>query len=88
MDAQDRLDGARVELPVAPGQARGDPRRLRPALELDDVLLAPPAVHRDDRHEAAAGHEADDEQPPLELRHQAGRIGPGGAPGFPYTPSR
>jgi hypothetical protein len=73
--AEDRLDVGRVE-GGATCQLVGDPGRLRALLELTDVLLAPSAVHRDDSDEAAAGDEADEQQPPLEFRHVAGRIGP------------
>jgi hypothetical protein len=61
---------------VSTCQLVGDPGRLRALLELTDVLLAAAAVHRDDGDEAAAGDEADEQQPPLEFRHVAGRIGP------------
>jgi len=61
---------------VSTCQLVGDPGRLGALLELTDVLLAAAAVHRDDGDEAAAGDEADEQQPPLEFRHVAGRIGP------------
>ena len=64
-----------IEPRAAAREPLGDPGRLRPPLELADVLLAPPPVHRHDRDEAAAGDEPDEQQPPLEFRHQAGRIG-------------
>ena len=66
---------ARVEARVDGGEPLGDPGRLGAPLEVGQVLLATPPVHGHDRHEAAAGHEADEQQPPLEFRHQAGRIG-------------
>jgi len=78
MCAQDRLDGRSVgpAAPVPAGELVGDPGGLGPLLELADVLLPPPALHRHDCDEATAGDEADEQQPPLELRHVAGRIGP------------
>jgi hypothetical protein len=74
--AKDALDEIRIERPAAArGQPVGDPRRLGALLELADILLAPAALHRHDRDEAPAGDEADEQQPPLEFRHVAGRIG-------------
>lgn len=75
MDAQDGLDRSRIQGTIPGGELIGDPRRLGAALELVEVLLAPPPVHGNDRDEATAGHEADEQQPPLEFRHQGGRIG-------------
>jgi hypothetical protein len=74
MGAEHVLDGRGVG---AAGTAEliGDPGGLGALLELTDVLLAAPALHRHDRHEAPAGDEADEEEPPLEFRHVAGRIG-------------
>jgi hypothetical protein len=74
------LDDGRVR-PVprlaapACGELLGDPGGLGALLELADVLLAPPPLHRDDRDEASARHEPDEQEPPLEFRHVAGRIG-------------
>jgi len=75
--AEDCLDRRRVRAD-APGAARelvGDPGGLGPLFELADVLLPPPAFHRNDCDEAATRNEADDQQPPLEFGHVAGRIG-------------
>jgi len=69
VDAEDGLDGGGIQGSLAGGEPLGDPAGLGPLLELAHVLLAAPALHRNDRDEAAAGDEADDEQPPLELRH-------------------
>ena len=74
MRPQHSLDGRRIRAAAA-AELIGDPGGLGTFLELADVLLAPPAVHRHDCDEAAAGDEADDQQPPLEFRHVAGRIG-------------
>jgi hypothetical protein len=74
-------DGRAVDRVCGPCQALGDPVRLGGPLELVEVGLAALAVHRHDRDEAAAGDEADEQQPPLELRHQGGRIGRTAAPG-------
>jgi hypothetical protein len=52
-----------------------DPARLGALLELADVLLAAARVHRHHRHQAPAGDEAHEQEPPLEFRHVAGRIG-------------
>jgi len=71
---QDGLDGGRVG-PATTCQLVGDPGRLRALLQLADVLLAATALHRDHSDEAATGDEADEQQPPLKLRHVAGRIG-------------
>jgi hypothetical protein len=89
MEPQDGLDRGRVHPHLGAGEAIGDPGRLGPSLELDEILLAPPPVHRHDRDEPAARHEADEQQPPLEFRHQPGRIGPD-EPGLvpAYTPRR
>jgi hypothetical protein len=76
---QDRLDRARVDPTILAREPLRDPGRLGLALDLLEVLLAPPAVHRHDRDEAAARDQTDDEQPPLELRHQPGSIGRGPA---------
>jgi hypothetical protein len=73
MGTQDRLDGRGVD---AIGELVRDPGCLGALLELADVLLAAPAVHRHDRNETAAGNEPDEQQPPLEFGHVAGRIGP------------
>jgi hypothetical protein len=75
--AEDRLDVGRIDS-AASCQLVGDPGRLGALLKLADVLLAATAVHRDDSNEPAAGDEADEQQPPLEFRHVAGRIGPVG----------
>jgi hypothetical protein len=76
MGAQHVHDECRIDRPaVAAAQAVRDPRRLGPLLELAHVLLAAAAIHREDRDEAPAGDEADEQQPPLEFRHVAGRIG-------------
>jgi hypothetical protein len=81
---QDILDRCRVRAarhaPVVTSTSAGreligDPGGLGPLLQLADVLLASPAVHRDDRNEPAARHEPDEQQPPLEFGHVAGRIG-------------
>ena len=85
MQAQDRVDGRRVDPHVRAGELINDPGRLRAPFEADDVLLAPPAVHRDDGHQPAARDEAHEQQPPLELRHQGGRIGRGHRPGSRAT---
>jgi hypothetical protein len=69
-------------------QAIGDPRHLGPLLELGEVVVPAARVHLNDRDEAAPGHEPDDEQPPLELRHQGGRIGLRGVAGPAYTRPR
>jgi hypothetical protein len=74
MRAQDPLDRRRVGTPAA-GELVRDPGGLGALLKLADVLLAPLAVHRHDGDEAAAGDEADEQQPPLEFGHVAGRIG-------------
>jgi hypothetical protein len=75
------LDGRRIDGFAVPELIR-DPGGLRLALELADVLLAATAVHRHHRHETAASDQADDEQPPLEFRHVAGkdRAAPRSAP--------
>jgi hypothetical protein len=76
VEVEDAFD----DVSIGGGTARKpvcDPRRLAPTLKLAEVLLTSTAVHQDHRHEAAAGHEPDDQQPPLELRHQAERIGVG-----------
>ena len=77
MDPQYGLDRPRIQVTIPGREPIGDPRRLGAALDLVEVLLAPPPVHGNDRDEAAAGHEADEQQPPLEFRHQGGRIGLG-----------
>ena len=59
---------------AALGEARGDPVRLGRQLRLVDVLVAAGAVEEDGGHQAAAGHQADEEQPPLELGHQPGPV--------------
>ena len=89
MEPQDGLDRRAGRSDRPPGEPLDDPGRLGPSLELADVLLAPPAVHRHDRDEAAARNEPDEQQPPLEFRHQAGRIGPpAGLPRRAYTRPR
>ena len=80
MRAQDILDGPRIGTAwhlaaAALRKLLRDPRRLGALLEVADILLPAPPVHRHDKDEAPAGHEADEEQPPLEFRHVAGRIG-------------
>ncbi len=77
MRAEHRIHCHLVQRGVEACQLVGDPCRLGAALQLCEVLLAPPAIHRDDRDEAPAGDEPDDQQPPLEFGHVAGRIGPG-----------
>jgi len=77
---EDVLDDCRIgAVPrlAAParGELLGDPCGLGALLELADVLLAAPPLHRDNRDEAPARHEPDEQQPPLEFRHVAGRIG-------------
>ena len=63
---------SRVDPPATGGEPLADPGRLGRQLAVLDVLVVPCAIEVDDRHEAAAGHEAEQEQPPLELGHQAG----------------
>jgi hypothetical protein len=76
VSAEDVIDERRIErASAARREPVGNPCRLGALLELAHVLLAPAAFHRNHRHEAAAGHEADEQQPPLEFRHVAGRIG-------------
>lgn len=75
MDPQDGLDRAFVDVPVTRTEPRGDPVRLGPPLEVGEIFLATTTVRRYDRHETPARHEPNEEQPPLEFRHQAGRIG-------------
>ena len=58
-----------LRLPVA-GQAGGDPLGLGRQLRFVDVRIATGAVEEDDRNEPAAGHQPDEQQPPLELGHQ------------------
>jgi hypothetical protein len=70
------------------GQPIGDPADLGAPFELGQVLVATPGVHLNDRDQAAPGHEPDDQQPPLELSHQAGRIGVRRAAGPAYTRPR
>jgi len=71
---QDVLDGRgigtapRLATP-ARGELIGDPRGLGALLELADVLLPASPLHRDDRDEASARHEPDEQEPPLEFRH-------------------
>jgi hypothetical protein len=88
MEPQDGVDGLGVDSTARTGEPLRDPGRLGSPLELRDVLLAPPDVRRHDRDEAAPGHEPDDEQPPLEFRHLAGRIGRGARLGPAYTRPR
>ena len=88
MKPQDGLDGPGIDITTGSREPIGDPGRLGPPLQLRDVVLAPPTVRRHDRNEAAPGHEPDDEQPPLEFRHLAGRIGRGAPPGPAYTRPR
>ncbi|HEX3265236.1 MAG TPA: hypothetical protein VHR16_06165 [Candidatus Limnocylindrales bacterium] len=52
------------------GEPLGDPVRLRGPLQVLEVHLAALSVHRHDRDEAAAGDEADEQEPPLEVRHR------------------
>jgi hypothetical protein len=68
--AEDGLDLARVKTPFAAAQPRRDPAGLGRELGLVEVLLASGAVEEDHGDEAAAGDEADEQQPPLELGHQ------------------
>jgi hypothetical protein len=88
MEAQDGVDGQGIDTTAGSGEPLGDPGGLGSPLELRDVLLAPPPVRRHDSDEAATGHEPDDEQPPLEFRHLAGRIGRGARPSPAYTRPR
>ena len=81
MDPQHGLDELGAERSIASAEAVGDPCRLCPSFEVSEILIAATAVHRDDRDESPAGHEPDEQQPPLEFRHQAGRIGPAAAAG-------
>jgi hypothetical protein len=77
MRSEDVLDrfGIRARANAPRPELIGDPGRLRALLHLRHVLLAPPPVHRHDGDDPAARDEADEQQPPLELRHVAGRIG-------------
>jgi len=74
VDPEDGLHSSRIDEPIGAGEPLRDPVRLGSPLEVCEVLLAAPAVHRHDRDEAAAGHEPDQQEPPLEFRHQPGRI--------------
>jgi hypothetical protein len=94
MRSQDRLDRPAVDLAGKRRDPGRDPGRLGPQLVLIDVLLAPPAVHVDGGHDRAARDEPHDEQPPLELGHQAGGGAAGNVstaaslPAAAYTPPR
>jgi hypothetical protein len=81
MQAEHRIHRRRVDPLARAGEPLGDPVGLGPPLELPEVLLAPLPVHGRDPDEGAARDEADEQQPPLELRHQPGRIGPTLTPG-------
>lgn len=70
MLAQDGFDLARVEAPVTAAEPRRDPAGLGRQLGLLDVLVTTGTVEEDDGDEPAAGHQPDEEQPPLELGHQ------------------
>jgi len=61
-----------LDRPTLGREPFGDPRRFGPAFVLGDVPVVPVAFHEDDRDEAAAGHDSDEEQPPLELGHLGG----------------
>jgi hypothetical protein len=71
MSPQHRRGILAVDAPALGREPLRDPRRLGPALVLGHVPVVARAFHEDDRHEPATGHEPDDEQPPLELGHQA-----------------
>lgn len=93
MLAQDGLDVNRIELAAATAEPVRNPLRLGRELGLLEVLLAACPVEEDDGDEPAAGDEADEEQPPLELGHQCWppvrRIGAslrGSAAARRYTP--
>jgi hypothetical protein len=88
MEPQDGVDGQGIDMTTGTGEPLGDPGRLGSPLQLCDVLLAPPSVRRHDGDEAATGHEPDDEQPPLEFCHLAGRIGRGAPRSPAYTRPR
>ena len=90
MRVEDRLDASGIHhrCTILGGEPIRDPGRLGAPLEPLDVLLPPPAIHRDDGDEAPAGDESDEQQPPLEFRHVAGRIGPRVALGPKYTRPR
>jgi hypothetical protein len=88
VEPQHGLDRRRVQPLGTAGEPVDDPGGLRLAFEADEVLLAAPAVHRHDGDEPATRDEPDEQQPPLELGHQAGRIGPGGgSSGGPFVPA-
>jgi hypothetical protein len=76
---KDGLDRAGVRRAGRWPDAPGNPGRLGSQLVIVDVDLAAPGVHVHGRDDAAAGHQADDQQPPLELGHQAGSSAPAGA---------
>jgi len=71
---EDGLRRVGIHVPPFRRQAFADPRRLGGPLALTDLVLATGAVHEDQRHEAAAGDQADDQQPPLKLGHQGCRV--------------
>jgi len=71
VQSKDGIDGLSIDPLRGIGHAVDDPVRLGSLLELEEVLLASPAVHRHDGDEPAARDEPDEQQPPLELRHPA-----------------
>jgi hypothetical protein len=71
---EDGLGRVGIDVPPFGRQAFADPGRLGGPLALIDLVLAASAVHEDERHEAAAGDQADDQEPPLELGHQGCRV--------------
>ena len=71
MQPQDGCDGRSVDPLGGVGQPLRDPVCLGGPLEGIEIDLAALPVHRHHRDEAAAGHEANEQEPPLEVRHGA-----------------
>jgi hypothetical protein len=69
---QHGLDRGGIQVSRPERKPLRDPARLGRQLRRIEVLLAAGAVEEDDRDQAAAEDEADEEQPPLELGHQRG----------------
>jgi hypothetical protein len=72
MQREDGFDRRPIERATGAAHPLRDPVRLGGPLELVEVVLPAPAVHGQHGDEPAACNEPDEQQPPLEVRHQAG----------------
>ena len=73
MELHDPLDRVRGERPALLGEALLEPERLVGEVHVLEVLLAPASFGQHEPGQAATDHQAEQEQPPVELGDHRGQ---------------